>query len=146
MDWEILQHSKEWIPPYTESQGTQRLQVEPHPTLQEMKALFPKGMPLLWAWLAGEQAADQKLRIPVSTFLPPKKQASCSFCTFAAAANPSVRPDHIHPVYLTLEWKIISLIAQSVYKVSQVIFSMFSLSTNPSKRQAEQSTRSQSPQ
>lgn len=79
---------------HTQSQGTRRLQVEPHPTLQEMKALFPKGMPLLWAWLAGEQAADQKLCISVSTFLPPQKTSQL----LTAAVNPNVRPNHIHQV------------------------------------------------
>lgn len=42
------------------------------PCQQEMKALFPKGVPLLWAWFAGVQAADQKPCILVSTSLPRK--------------------------------------------------------------------------
>lgn len=47
--------------------------VDPTPLCQqEMKALFPKGVPLLWAWFTGEQAADQKPCILPSTSLPRK--------------------------------------------------------------------------
>lgn len=38
------------------------------PCRQEIKALSPRGEPLLWARFAGEQAADQKPRVPGSAF------------------------------------------------------------------------------